>query len=109
MNKCEKCYHKKVCINGANYKNAGECNHYKDENLIVELPCKVGEKLYVVDYVYGDNAMPHYELTEKTALEASVGVETEDCRYDENDFGYCAFITKEAAIRYLEEQISKED
>lgn len=37
MAKCEKCYHNKVCINGANYKNAESCIHFKDKELIAEL------------------------------------------------------------------------
>lgn len=48
MAKCENCYHKKVCINGANYKNAENCKQYKPEELIIELPCRVGDKVYVI-------------------------------------------------------------
>lgn len=48
MPKCEKCYHNKVCINGANHKNAEGCIHFKDKELITKLPCKVGDKLYFV-------------------------------------------------------------
>ena len=46
MTKCERCYHNKVCINGANYKNVETCNHFKDKDLIAELPCKVGDVVY---------------------------------------------------------------
>ena len=28
MSKCNNCYHKKVCIDGANDKNAESCKHY---------------------------------------------------------------------------------
>ena len=37
MSKCERCYHNKVCIDGANYKNVETCNHFKDKELIAEL------------------------------------------------------------------------
>ena len=28
MSKCNNCYHRKVCIDGANYKTAESCKHY---------------------------------------------------------------------------------
>lgn len=35
MLKCEKCIHKKICIDGANYKNAEACRNFINENDIV--------------------------------------------------------------------------
>lgn len=34
MSKCNKCIHRKVCIDGANYKNAESCKYYiaEDDN-----------------------------------------------------------------------------
>lgn len=46
MTKCENCYHKKVCINSANFRNAENCRQYKNESRIVELPCRVGDVIY---------------------------------------------------------------
>lgn len=37
MNKCNKCYHNKVCLDSANYKKAENCSQFKDKSLIVEL------------------------------------------------------------------------
>lgn len=37
MSKCEKCYHKKVCINGANYKTSEKCKHFIDEASVIKL------------------------------------------------------------------------
>ena len=31
MPKCEKCIHKKICIDGANYKNAEACRNFVNE------------------------------------------------------------------------------
>ena len=31
-NKCSKCYHKKVCIDGANYRFAEKCKNYVPED-----------------------------------------------------------------------------
>ena len=48
MSKCENCYHYGFyCI-----KNYGNCNHYKDKSLIVELPCKVGDEVYRISTKY---------------------------------------------------------
>lgn len=32
MLKCEKCIHKKICIDGANYRNAERCGNFVNEN-----------------------------------------------------------------------------
>lgn len=32
MLKCEKCIHKKICIDGANYRNAEACRNFVNEN-----------------------------------------------------------------------------
>ena len=32
MLKCEKCIHKKICIDGANYKNVEACRNFVNEN-----------------------------------------------------------------------------
>nr|DAE23429.1 MAG TPA: zinc-ribbon containing domain protein [Siphoviridae sp. ctcuE16] len=32
MLKCEKCIHKKICIDGANYRNAEVCRNFVNEN-----------------------------------------------------------------------------
>lgn len=31
MSKCNSCYHKKICIDSANYKTAENCKHYVSE------------------------------------------------------------------------------
>ena len=41
MLKCEKCIHKKICIDGANYKNAEACSNFVNENDVFEvIRCK---------------------------------------------------------------------
>ena len=30
MSRCEKCIHKKVCIDGASFKNAQKCKRFKE-------------------------------------------------------------------------------
>ena len=54
MTKCEKCYHYEACLNslsenkGLNNTEGFACEHYKDKSLIVELPCRVGDVVYVL-------------------------------------------------------------
>ena len=63
MTKCEKCFHKKVCIDSSNYKNAESCRHYKDNSLMKEVvyckDCKLrnisGCFLYDADYFCPDD------------------------------------------------------
>ena len=52
MSKCEcnNCIHEKVCRT-REFPSIEEilkdgCHHYKDKSLCVELPCKVGDKIY---------------------------------------------------------------
>ena len=48
MSKCENCIHNEVChLWCKGY--AESCDHYKDKSLFVELPCKVGDKVYTTD------------------------------------------------------------
>lgn len=39
MSLCNNCYHNKVCEYQSCYKE--NCSHYKNENLIYELPCVI--------------------------------------------------------------------
>lgn len=53
MPDCKNCIHNAVCDMASRFVEAfvdsnGICTDYKDKSLIVELPCKVGDKLYIV-------------------------------------------------------------
>ena len=53
--KCENCIHYEVCdkqkiTNHTISKSV--CKHYKDKSLFVELPCKVGDTVYIVENPY---------------------------------------------------------
>lgn len=112
MTKCERCYHNKVCINGANHKNAESCIHFKDKDLIAELPCKVGEILYVIDYDC-DSERSYIEKVKCHSIEIcdeddiSIYCETIESQYDTyipDDFGEVIFRTREEAKAVLEER-----
>ena len=51
MLKCEKCIHKKICIDGANYKNAEACRNFVNKNDF--MPVKHGR------WIYGEYDIPH--------------------------------------------------
>ena len=48
---CRKCFHFKVCKKAEhveNYKLNGECENFKNIDLVVELPCRVGDIIWCV-------------------------------------------------------------
>ena len=48
MSKCDICICNPVCDhNRFGWEN---CNSFKDKSLFVELPCKVGDDIYILDY-----------------------------------------------------------
>ncbi len=49
MTECENCYHKDVCSGRFDVEEYGcRCEDYKDKSLIIELPCNVGDTVYIV-------------------------------------------------------------
>lgn len=84
--KCKDCYHNEICPVWDDYNDipyndgySNFCNnydHFKDKSLIVELPCKVGDKVY---YITIKRYVP---LTHKI-------VEAEVLNYNINGCGIC--------------------
>ena len=111
MTKCERCYHNKVCINGANYKNAESCIHFKDKDLIAELPCKAGDKVFMTT----QNNILEMEVIQ---IKISAHWTVFDCVhvvYDEyeeffyeRDIGKSVFLTREEAEAVLEGKHEKQ-
>ena len=118
MSKCENCIHNVICSADAYFKSIDDCEkyccHYKDKSLFVELPCKVGDKVYITD------GKPHevteceitsftidcdgvggfsYEPTNKNKWE--VGFASCECLIAE--WGDTVFLTKEDAEKKLRE------
>lgn len=75
MPKCEKCYHYHMCDLQYRLEEHQDCKHYKDESLIVELPCEVRNEKTI------DNQR----------------------NIVFNDFGKTVFLTKEEAEKKLKE------
>ncbi len=50
MSKCENCVHYERCDGSSETVSENyQCDYFKDKSLFVELPCKVGDKVYVTD------------------------------------------------------------
>lgn len=110
MNKCNKCYHNKVCLDSANYKNAEKCSQFKDKSLIVELPCRVWDTVYYIKTLQDGNftRVVSGEKVKQIAIN-SYGIflvvdycHTLDCR----DFNKTIFLTREEAEQALKERDS---
>lgn len=93
-----------------------EYENAEEGGLLVRLPCKVGDTVYVIyrDYVasarvlavYIDNVGGMFDLKIQTNIENSVGFETiinkDDYCFD--DFGKTVFLTPEKAEQALKER-----
>lgn len=110
MSDCNKCIHFNVCPRAEhieNYKLNGECEHFKDVDLVVVLPCRFGDTMYDIgEFV---NCVPCPELYEDrvgfiTIMQRKNGemyfdIECVECDY--NDFGKTIFFAKEEAEQAL--------
>lgn len=45
--KCKECVHNEVCEESTPY-GEHDCEDFKSKSLLVELPCKVGDKVYIL-------------------------------------------------------------
>ena len=55
MASCKDCINYDVCsTKGANCDRGNNCVMYKDRNRFVELPCKVGDTVYILEYEDGE-------------------------------------------------------
>ena len=109
MLKCEKCYHQEACEDFFDFKFTLEnCDYFKDKALIVELPCRSGDILFVIDYEPWEE---HIDKVKCQSIEIddcgmSIYCETIEGSYDtyvSNDFGETVFLTREAAEKALKE------
>ena len=119
MASCKDCMHEEVCSifsSDLNEDGAEKCVCFKDRNRFVELPCKVGDTMYILtnDSPTGieESQVKKIELIKmqsKTKIRLTV-----PCVYDDwgsaqweigvNDFGKTAFLTREEAEKALKER-----
>lgn len=114
---CKDCYHCDVCsredgttnyygkIGACNYVDE-MCKYFKSKSRIIELPCKVGEELFLTDY-----PMVHHRLKEYKFIGTRVVMVIEcfelqsTCkRFVDEHFGKTVFADKSKAEKRLKEQ-----
>lgn len=130
--KCENCIHFDVCANQSrmwedegyrtdfNTRDDAEnmCQLYKDKSLFVELPCKVGDTVYMPWKWNGQKGIAQLRVTTMLeiiglGLDFGTNFETDDDAYYEEynggrfeieDVGKTVFLTKEEAEKALKEK-----
>lgn len=123
-NKCENCIHYDLCVElMAHTKHqekdfVKEClskvngctDHFKDKSLCVELPCKVGDTVYISDFAevmeaFASNIKMFYNYLTKE-IENVVDLRiigNFSIHKNFKDFGKTVFLTEEEAERKLKE------
>ena len=116
MSKCEckNCVHCDVCrirTYPSMYGLTGKwCDHCKDKSLLIELPCKVGDEVYISDFVgvieaFVSNIKMFYNYLTKE-IENVVDLRiigNFSIHKNFNEFGKTVFLTKEEAEAKLRE------
>lgn len=117
---CKDCLHFNVC--GASEKltlNFFPCNLFQNKSLFIELPCKVGDTVYRIEYDGEYTEKPNYDngivdFVVKEIAISDVGVEFKnnyEDMYTENELleklGEDWFLTKEEAEKALKERKQK--
>ena len=138
MATCKDCVHVEVCISYLReaYKQAhlatsdlnsvlslrcDDCEHFKDRSRFVELPCKVGDKVYLLDNlhikyadvigIYIDAFGGVFDLRIYTNIQLANGFGYKyfiSKDYTFEDIGKRIFLTKEAAEQALKERENDE-
>lgn len=111
MASCKDCVHEKVCNIFLDYLNeydAEKCAYFKDSNKFVELPCKVGDKVY---YFFSDSNYKKYEVCKIVGFHIDkyrTAFKIELCGYkclvDTEFLGEKIFLTREEAEQALKER-----
>ena len=116
MATCKECVHNNICNIKQRYNHPKYalqhiekyCEHFKDRSRFVELPCKVGNRLYVL---FPENKyIAEYVVTAFWVEEAGTIIRIVDTRFFTasilftRDIGTKAFLTKEEAEQALAKQ-----
>lgn len=99
MATCKDCIHYDVCFivnqsgDGRVLKNS-PCKYFKDNSLVLDLPCKVGDKIYQLDTA---GNIYESEITK-------IIYDTNGIAFDSKAIGKCVFFSREAAEQALKER-----
>lgn len=91
MASCKDCLHVDVCKNIYIFGDMPICEHFKDRNRFVELPCKIGGELYRIKTVSGKKIVTETQLNQNTFWRIVFG----------GEYGKTVFLTREEAERAL--------
>ena len=99
MASCKDCIHYEFCCAGkSGLPDYVNCKYFKDRNRFVELPCKVGDTVFVVNgFKEIEEFEVDYYVVEKNVI--SVGM-VDDGEYEIET----VFLTREEAERALKER-----
>lgn len=114
MSKCERCYHVEMCIFRST-SGRELCTQFKDKDLIAELPCKIGDKLYFVPdagYILTCTVAAIHISDEKSVRKklhkshiiAISHLSGFGIKFNFDNFGKIVFRTREEAEAVLEER-----
>lgn len=107
MATCKDCLHVEACLES---DKDLICRDYKDSSRFVELPCKVGDTVYIIARISGkeeiiQDSVESFTISsfvDNTPIILFDGIET--CDWDSSDFGKQVFLTKEQAEQALKER-----
>ena len=110
MASCKDCMHEEVCnifSSDLNEDSAEKCVCFKDRNLFVELPCKIGDTVYVKMQFggYAEAEVRDYSYF----ISCGFCVVVTSTKFDKqhipfSEFGKIIFFTREEAERALKER-----
>lgn len=105
---CKDCIHYEVCGYGLVKPEDAVCDSFKDKSRFVELPCKVGDRVYFHDLVQTDDCEAHYYVDDAVVIAIRIelgGVKyiTWNMVFSNKDFGKTVFLTLEEAEAKLKE------
>lgn len=102
MATCRDCIHHEICVLLLQNTDA-VCNGFADKSRYVELPCKVGDKVYQTDgcRVY-ESTISEIEMSFKNTVYC-----TENIAFDERAIDRSIFLTREKAEKALKEREQK--
>lgn len=119
---CEDCYHyeackekfaglRKICVENPEKHLELDpraeivCQQFKDKSLIIELPCKVGEELFLTDYLMYHHRLKEYKfIGERVVMVIECFELQRTCkRFVDEHFGVTVFTDKSKAEAKLKE------
>lgn len=96
---CKDCIHYDVCIQNIDTQTEGltVCKYFKDKSRFIELPCKVGDIVYRIEYVDNTNILLRGIGIKEYVFNLSF------YGLNMSEFGKTIFLTREEAEAKLKE------